>query len=171
MKQVRAPMLLCEPVLTEVVYFLREDGLAVHPLLQLLEREAVRLDLTLPAHWPRIRTRMSRYRRMDLADASIVVMTELPAQSQVLTIARADFSVYRGNDRQRIDFVAPRTKKGPLTLPPDSNRRRCLRRFNTSCNYCFERWPGTELNRRRQPFQGCALPTELPGRRNRAVSP
>ena len=24
-------------------------------------------------------------------------------------------------------------------------------------------WPGTELNRRRQPFQGCALPTELPG--------
>src|SRR5262249_47989359 len=25
-------------------------------------------------------------------------------------------------------------------------------------------WPGTELNRRRQPFQGCALPTELPGR-------
>src|SRR5207244_7239606 len=25
------------------------------------------------------------------------------------------------------------------------------------------RWPGTELNRRRQPFQGCALPPELPG--------
>jgi hypothetical protein len=24
-------------------------------------------------------------------------------------------------------------------------------------------WPGTELNRRRQPFQGCALPAELPG--------
>src|ERR1700691_2465803 len=31
------------------------------------------------------------------------------------------------------------------------------------CN-CFEMWwPGTELNRRRQPFQGCALPPELPG--------
>ena len=29
---------------------------------------------------------------------------------------------------------------------------------------CFEMWwPGTELNRRRQPFQGCALPPELPG--------
>src|SRR5207247_3854407 len=24
-------------------------------------------------------------------------------------------------------------------------------------------WPGTELNRRLQPFQGCALPPELPG--------
>ena len=29
---------------------------------------------------------------------------------------------------------------------------------------CLKRWwPGTELNRRRQPFQGCALPPELPG--------
>jgi len=29
---------------------------------------------------------------------------------------------------------------------------------------CFGMWwPGTDLNRRRQPFQGCALPTELPG--------
>src|ERR1700744_507466 len=27
-------------------------------------------------------------------------------------------------------------------------------------------WPGTESNRRRQPFQGCALPAELPGRGN-----
>src|SRR5271168_773786 len=29
-------------------------------------------------------------------------------------------------------------------------------------------WPGTESNRRRQPFQGCALPTELPGRFRRS---
>ena len=31
-------------------------------------------------------------------------------------------------------------------------------------------WPGTESNRRRQPFQGCALPTELPGRGNLSVA-
>ena len=111
MKQVRAPMLVCEPVLTEVVYFLREDGLAVDPLFQLLEREAVRLGFDLSAHWSRIRTLMSRYRQMDLADASIVVMTELHARSQVLTIARTDFSVYRRNDRQVIDFVAPGKNK------------------------------------------------------------
>src|SRR5687767_2226842 len=29
---------------------------------------------------------------------------------------------------------------------------------------CCEWWPGTESNRRRRPFQGRALPTELPGR-------
>ena len=31
-------------------------------------------------------------------------------------------------------------------------------------------WPGTELNRRRQPFQGCALPPELPGHVRPATS-
>ncbi|MCC6367899.1 MAG: PIN domain-containing protein [Bryobacterales bacterium] len=111
MKQVRAPMLVCEPVLTEVVYFLREDGLAVDPLFQLLERQAIRLEFDISAHWPRLRTLMSRYRQMDLADASIVVMTELHARSQVLTIDRTDFSVYRRNDRQVIHFVSPGSGK------------------------------------------------------------
>ena len=44
---------------------------------------------------------------MDLADASIVVMSELYAGSEVFTIDRTDFSTYRRNDRQMIDFVAP----------------------------------------------------------------
>jgi predicted nucleic acid-binding protein len=106
-KRVRPPMLLCEAVLTEVVYFLREDRLSIDPVFQLLERDAIRLDFDLSAHWARIRTLMLRYRQMDLADASIVVMTELHARSQVLTIDRRDFGVYRRNDRQVIDFVAP----------------------------------------------------------------
>jgi hypothetical protein len=56
---------------------------------------------------PRVRTVMARYDRMDLADASIVVMSELHTRCQVLTVDRKDFSVYRRNERQVIDFVAP----------------------------------------------------------------
>jgi predicted nucleic acid-binding protein len=110
MKQVRPPILTCEAVLTEAVYFLREDDLELEPLFQLLERDALRLDFDLSAHWPRVRTLMARYRQMDLADASIVVMSELHRRSQVLTVDRSDFSVYRRNDRQVIDFVAPRKR-------------------------------------------------------------
>ena len=33
-----------------------------------------------------------------------------------------------------------------------------------ACKLVKTWWPGTESNRRRQPFQGCALPAELPGR-------
>ena len=54
-----------------------------------------------------LRTLMTRYPRMDLADATIVVMTELHSRCQVLTIDRKDFTTYRRNDRQVIDFVAP----------------------------------------------------------------
>ena len=50
---------------------------------------------------------MARYDRMDLADASIVVMSELHTRCQVLTVDRKDFSIYRRNERQVIDFVAP----------------------------------------------------------------
>ena len=52
---------------------------------------------------------MEQYRDtpMDLADASIVVMTELHKRCQVLTLDRKDFSIYRRNDRQTIDFIAP----------------------------------------------------------------
>jgi len=107
MKQVRPPMVTSAPVLTEVVYFLREDRLDIDPLFQLLERGALRLEFDLSAHWPRVRTLMARYERMDLADASIVVMSELHARSEVLTIDRRDFGVYRRNDRQMINFVAP----------------------------------------------------------------
>jgi uncharacterized protein len=107
MKQVRPPMLVSEPVLTEVLYFLREDGVAVDPLFQLLERGAIQLGFDMSAHWPRIRTLMQRYGQMDLADASIVVMSELHMRSQVLTIDRRDFTAYRRYDRRVIDFVAP----------------------------------------------------------------
>jgi uncharacterized protein len=107
LKQVRPPMLTCEPVLAEVVYFLREDGVEVDPLFQLLERDALRLDFDMSAHWPRVRTLMARYKQMDLTDAAVVVMSELHTRCQVLTVDRKDFSVYRRNDRQTIDFVAP----------------------------------------------------------------
>lgn len=107
MKQARPPLLICEPILTEVVYFLREDGLIVDPLFQMLDRAAIRLEFDMSAHWPRIRTLMARYERMDLADASIVAMSELHPTSQVFTIDRRDFSIYRRNDRQSIHFVAP----------------------------------------------------------------
>jgi len=100
-------MLTSAPVLTELFYFLREDQLDVDPVFQLLELGALRLEFDLSAHWPRVRTMMARYKRMDLADASIVVMCELHARSQVLTIDRTDFAIYRRNDRQMIDFVSP----------------------------------------------------------------
>jgi predicted nucleic acid-binding protein len=46
-------------------------------------------------------------REMDLADACIVRMSELIRDSRVVTLDRADFSVYRRNGRDLIPIVAP----------------------------------------------------------------
>lgn len=107
MKQLRPPLLTCEAVLTEAAYFLRDDGLSLEPLFELLERDALRLAFDLSLHWPRLRTLLARYDRMDLADASIVVMSELHTRAPVLTVDRRDFSIYRRHDRQVVDFIAP----------------------------------------------------------------
>jgi hypothetical protein len=94
-------------VLTEAVYFLREDQPDVDPLFQLLERGVLDVAFTVSAHWSRMRALMARYSRMDLADASIVMMSELHTRCQVLTADRREFAVYRRHDRQVIPFVAP----------------------------------------------------------------
>jgi hypothetical protein len=60
-----------------------------------LERDAVRLDLEVAAHWPRLRTLVGRYDQVDLADASIVVMSERHPRPQVLTVGGTDFSIHR----------------------------------------------------------------------------
>jgi predicted nucleic acid-binding protein len=107
MRQAAPPLLLSEPVLTETVYFLREERLSVGPLFQMVERRAVEVAFSVSAHWTRLRALMARYDRMDLADASVVVMSEIHERAQVLTIDRRDFSIYRRHDRQVIPFVAP----------------------------------------------------------------
>jgi hypothetical protein len=94
-------------VLTEVLYFLREDELDCGPLFDLLERDVLRIDFDLRTAWPRVRVLMSRFESMDLADAAVVVMSEQHVRCQVLTVDRKDFSVYRRNDRQMIDIIAP----------------------------------------------------------------
>ena len=50
-------------------------------------------------------------RSMDLADACIVRMTELTRDCQVVTLDRADFSVYRRNGRDLIPMLAPPLKR------------------------------------------------------------
>lgn len=51
-----------------------------------------------------------RDRDMDLADACIVRMTELMRDSRVITLDRADFTVYRRNTRELIPLIVPPIK-------------------------------------------------------------
>lgn len=53
-QQLRPPLLLSEAILTETIYFLREDGLPLDSLLQLMDRDLLRIDFALRAHRSRV---------------------------------------------------------------------------------------------------------------------
>jgi predicted nucleic acid-binding protein len=102
--ELRPPLWTCEPVLTEVAYLTKKPS----ELLALVGSGAIRIDLDLGAQWSAVCALLDRYGpRMDLADACVVRMTELDRRSQVLTLERRDFEVYRRNGRDAIPFIAP----------------------------------------------------------------
>ena len=98
------PLWTCEPVITEATHLTGEGP----KILALLSRGVLRIGLRVADQSDALAVLMERYgRKMDLADACIVRMTELRRSSRVLTVDRRDFSVYRRNGREVIPLIAP----------------------------------------------------------------
>ena len=106
--RVSAPMLTCEPVLSEAWYLLRDAPAGQSALLQFLERKLLVVEFSLTAELAAVRRLITRYRDqpMSLADACLVRMAELFDDGRVLTLD-SDFAVYRKNGRQAIGLIAP----------------------------------------------------------------
>jgi uncharacterized protein len=104
-----APLLTCEPVLTEAAHFLRHARGGLGRLFDLLETGvlAVALDVTHEA--ASLRQLINRYANvpMSLADACLVRMSEQSPDSAVLTFD-ADFNIYRRFGRRLIRTIMPR---------------------------------------------------------------
>ncbi len=103
-------MLTCEPVLAEAAYLLRERaGLPPERLLALLERHVVGVAFALEEQAGPVAHLLQRFgdRKMELADACLVRLSELKRDSRVFTLDRHDFQVYRRFERQVIPLVAP----------------------------------------------------------------
>ncbi len=99
------PLFTCEAVLTEAAHFLGGP----RPLLEAIEGGLLSVPWQLAPNAPRILALTAQFedRKMDLADACLVAMSEQWPQSQVITIDAEDFRVYRRHRRQPVPFVAP----------------------------------------------------------------
>lgn len=102
------PLWTCEAVLSEAVFLLRAEGSDAEPILQLLEREVIRLDFVMDHHRADVVRLLRKYadQAMSLADACLVRMSELADRCQVFTTDR-DFRVYRRKGRHVIPLLAP----------------------------------------------------------------
>jgi predicted nucleic acid-binding protein len=103
------PLLTCESVLSEACFLARRARGGVEAILALVDRRVIEISFSLKDCFAEAAALMRRYADvpMSLADACLVRMSELVADSGVFTLD-ADFRIYRRHRRQRI----------PLLLPP-----------------------------------------------------
>lgn len=104
-----APFLTCEAVLTEAQHLVARGKGNPSLVLEMLRRGALAIALSVEDEAERLLAMQRAYRNvpMSLADACLVRIAELHAQSRVFT-TDSHFRVYRRNRRQII----------PVALPP-----------------------------------------------------
>ena len=102
------PFLTCESVLSEACFLLRHVPRAAAPVLELVNRGAVKIAHSVEADVEAVARLMSRYADvpMSLADACLVRIVERHPSITVLTLDR-DFRVYRAQGRRVIPTVMP----------------------------------------------------------------
>jgi predicted nucleic acid-binding protein len=105
-KSLEAPVLVCEPVLTEAMFLLRRAAGAQDQLFGLLGSGALRLAFALEPEREAVRALHRKYGDvpMSLADACLVRMAELHDDHSVFTLD-AHFAVYRKHGNQPIALV------------------------------------------------------------------
>jgi uncharacterized protein len=100
-----APFVTCDAVLVELSYHLNDPI----PGIKLVLRGDLILDFDLAAESRHVLDLLHKYRdrRMELADACLVRMTELETRCKVWTVDKEDFQVYRRHGRQTVPCEFP----------------------------------------------------------------
>ena len=107
-EQLKAPLLVCEPVLAEAMLLLMRFPAAQDALFGLFENGALQIAFHVEDHVAELRKLHRKYRDrpMSLADACIVRMAEIHKQHAVLPLD-SDFLVYRKHGRMPLALICP----------------------------------------------------------------
>ncbi|HET7292902.1 MAG TPA: PIN domain-containing protein [Vicinamibacteria bacterium] len=105
----RPPLLTCEVVLAEACYLLRETPGGAEAVLELVNRGVIRPSFHLAEEVAAVSALIRKYgaRRMDLADACLVRMSEIHIDCFVVTLDGAFRGVYRRSGRRAIPTLQP----------------------------------------------------------------
>ncbi len=107
-RQIPAPFLTCEAVITEACFLLHRFKDGEQDVLSLVEASILTIDFSLSDEISAVKALMKKYENvpMSLADACLVRMSELIDNSVVFTVD-SDFHIYRKNGRQKISLIIP----------------------------------------------------------------
>lgn len=106
--QYPGPFLTCEAVVAETCFLLARAGFDPAKALALIERDVVRVAMSLSEEVAAVRALFDRYDNVpaSLADACLIRLTELNEPCRVLTLD-SDFHIYRRHGRKVISLVSP----------------------------------------------------------------
>lgn len=105
--QGRGPLHTTEIVLGEACHHLGGNSAPAQALLDWVRQGAVVLHNLWPRHLGRTQELMLKFDRMDAADASLVVLSELFPRATVVTVDARDFRTYRRFRREALPLLAP----------------------------------------------------------------
>ncbi len=107
-QEISAPMYTCEPVLTEVFFFLRKTHHGIARYFDLLESGLISVEFNLMEERVALKAMIAKYEDvpMSLADACLVRMAERMSEATILTLD-SDFHVYRKHGKHSIPLILP----------------------------------------------------------------
>ena len=107
LQTIRQPLITVWPAFTEAMYLLGVSWPAQKALWSRLETDALALAPLDDTDAPRMRELMEKYRDlpMDLADAALVRVAERESLTEIFTLDRKHFSIYRAGRRRRFSMI------------------------------------------------------------------
>jgi len=104
-RQIEAPALTCEAVLSEAAFHLSSS----EPVLTLMDVGLLKVAFQAGENIEKLRDLAVRYadRQADFADLCLIRMSELYPRHIVVTVDEEDFRVYRRNKREAIPLLCP----------------------------------------------------------------
>ena len=108
LKQITPPLLTCEAVISETWFLLQRVRNGRETLIQLLTQKFVVVQFDFDAELATVISLLNRYQSVpvSLADAELVRMSELYANSLIFTLD-SDFQIYRKNRDRQIPLIIP----------------------------------------------------------------
>ena len=106
--QIQPSMLTCEAVISEACFLLRGTGTGIDSVMQILQRKIITISFQLDKHIEPVKKLLLKYRSIpiSLADASLIMMSELHPESRIFTLD-SDFNLYRKDKRRVIPTIMP----------------------------------------------------------------
>jgi len=96
-----------EAVLTETCHLLQPSRHALKVLMDAVELGKIRVHQIFPDETARINALLQKYQQMDLADASMVVLSEMYPRAKLITLDKKDFTIYRRRDGLPVPCIMP----------------------------------------------------------------